>query len=84
LQIGRGVANGRTLSQLAVIGRKYVFSHSTAPRIFTFLSRTPFLVAYIMWTLFSHIGGRAHFGAIQTIQRNFYLIARPKLPLAVT
>jgi hypothetical protein len=32
---------------------KYAFSHSTLQNFYTFLSRTPFLVAYIMRTFFT-------------------------------
>jgi hypothetical protein len=42
-----------TAPQPTVIRGKYAFSHSAASKIFNFLSRTPFLAAYIMRTFFT-------------------------------
>jgi hypothetical protein len=67
---------------LPVICRKYAFPHSAAPRIFTFLSRTPFLVAYIMRTFFTLMA--AQIFECRNAREIFLGGARPKMPLAVT
>jgi hypothetical protein len=66
---------------LPVICRKYAFPHSAAPNFSKFLSRSPFLVAYIMKTFFTLM-------AAQIFEcrnaREVFGGARPKIPLALT
>lgn len=65
-----------------VIRCKYAFPHSAAPIIFTFLSRTPFLAAYIMRTFFTLMSAQNSTGS--KCPTKSFRVRVPKWPLAVT
>jgi hypothetical protein len=65
------------MSQATVICRKYAFSHRAAPRSSQFVSRTPFLVAYSMRTLF-YADGPQIFDRLE-MPNGILLVARPQM-----